>query len=159
MIQMLSELLWAVYGPQGRAGERPLYQNNSTASKRCDINNKVLTLPQWALLTADPPSLLQRTHNPSISVVIYAHSQRCQIVAPAISALPSFQLLISQWEEESMKNEWLPYGSDMLYEKRKKLLVWKINFVKSQTYSFLLGKRADISQSSRARLSKGIDER
>lgn len=46
-------------GPLGRAGERPLYQNNSTASRRCDINNKVLTLPLWVLLTANPP--LQRT--------------------------------------------------------------------------------------------------
>lgn len=33
-----------------------------------------------------------------------------------------------------------------------KLLGWKINFAKSQTYSFLLGKVADIILSSHARL-------
>lgn len=40
-----------------------------------------------------------------------------------------------------------------------KLLVWKINFAKSQTYSFLPGKIADIIPSSHARLCVEEEER
>lgn len=45
-------------GLQGRAGERPLQQNNPTASRRCDTDNGVHNLPLWVLLTAIPPSTL-----------------------------------------------------------------------------------------------------
>lgn len=75
-------------GLQGRAGERPLYRNNPTASRRCDIDNKVHTLPLWVPLTANPPSPLQHTYAHTPHICMHAHGHTCQIVALAISPLP-----------------------------------------------------------------------
>lgn len=60
-----------------------------------------------------------RTHAHAPHMCMHAHSHTCQIVALAISPLPSFLLLISRREGGSMKNEWLPYGSGRLRKKRE----------------------------------------
>lgn len=113
-------------GSRGRAGERPLYQNNSTASRRCDINNKVLTLPLRALLTADPPRPLQYKHT-------HAHSTTSKPWSSQPPLLPAAYL-----KEGTRKYEkWTPaiWKWYVVYEEGE-LLVWKINFTKLPTHSF-----------------------